>query len=245
MLSVIWPVVTHCLFAAFVLGGPDPGKHDYRPVPVQDEGCGSVQAYIHDSSLVIERGQRRVEIPLPEDKGWRRMKYYWGMDYALINKQPTPYPDGANFHLLIIRRRAAMDLGWDTRFNSDRSGTSRAKEILILERDPSTATYLDEFLERRGYHVSLATQERGWDVLQKRRIDGIILSLDDANIPGWEIVRNIRTHYSQVPLILMGSGLTRQTVREAFGVGVKGFISKPLYDNQLKEALFIFEGHFM
>lgn len=90
MLSVIWPVVTHCLFAAFVLGGPDPGKHDYRPVPVQDEGCGSVQAYIHDSSLVIERGQRRVEIPLPEDKGWRRMKYYWGMDYALINKQPTP-----------------------------------------------------------------------------------------------------------------------------------------------------------
>lgn len=136
-----------------------------------------------------------------------------------------------------------MDLGLDICHKNNQSKTPRAKDILIVEPDRHNATYLNDFLISKGYQVSIAThEEEGLHILETQTVSGILLSLDDTNRAGRQIVRDIRAHYSHIPLVVMGTELTRRTIREAFGEGVKGFMSKPLFHDQLNEALFIFEG---
>lgn len=139
-----------------------------------------------------------------------------------------------------------MDPCLETRHKTNHPQKPHAKEILILEEDSQNATYLNEFLGSKGYHVSIAKhEEEGWQVLQTQNVDGILLSLDDTTKSGQEIVRSLRNRYSHIPLVVMGTELNRQTVRETFKEGVKGYISKPIFYNQLNEALFIFEGQYI
>ncbi|RMH08368.1 MAG: hypothetical protein D6704_03075 [Nitrospirae bacterium] len=90
MVSIIWPTVTHCLFAALVFGGPDTSKHEYQPVTVESNPCSAFVAYVSHSAVVLERGHHRVEIPLPSDAKWHRLQYYWGTDAAFVEDQLVP-----------------------------------------------------------------------------------------------------------------------------------------------------------
>ncbi|WP_447969201.1 response regulator [Nitrospira sp. M1] len=119
-----------------------------------------------------------------------------------------------------------------------------AKRILIVERETSDATWLSEFLASKGYNVLITVhQEEVSKILQTQVVDGIFLNLDDTSMRGLDMMKNIRSNFSMIPVIITFSEPGGPKVREAFAEGVKGCVSKPVSFEQLQEALFIFERH--
>ncbi|RMH08202.1 MAG: hypothetical protein D6704_03635 [Nitrospirae bacterium] len=84
--NLIWPVVVKCFLIASLHGGPDPTKHAYEPLHIEPAACPLV-AYLDHHSLILEKGYRRVEIPLPSHEGWHQLRYMWGANYATLDEE--------------------------------------------------------------------------------------------------------------------------------------------------------------
>ncbi len=87
--NIIWPMVVQCVFIGALQGGPDPSRFAYEPISVEPSTCFFV-AYIQNRSLILEQGHQRVEIPLPEQKGWHKLRYSWGSSHAMIGHRQLP-----------------------------------------------------------------------------------------------------------------------------------------------------------
>jgi len=88
MIQIVWPTVVHCVFAAFLHSGTGEADPQIRTIPVnQPSMCQSIRVSVKHRSVVLVKGIQRVEIPLPldkSDKGWKPLKYWWGIDKAFI-----------------------------------------------------------------------------------------------------------------------------------------------------------------
>lgn len=90
MMTITWPSISNCLFAAMLYGGSDPDLHQYRSVSISPIHCAPYVSYIMDGAFILKRGTQRVEIPLPRQEGWRHLEYWWGRDVAYIEGREVP-----------------------------------------------------------------------------------------------------------------------------------------------------------
>ena len=119
-----------------------------------------------------------------------------------------------------------------------------AKKLLVIEGEEGISGSLQTFLGSKGYVVFLADNVReGLELLDSRHIAGVLLSLDMLDISDLQVLNDLRSQYPQIPVISMSWSPSRKLLMQAFAGGVRGHISKPIVHEQLREALFIFEGH--
>lgn len=100
--------------------------------------------------------------------------------------------------------------------------------ILVAEDSPTQGKQIRGLLEEAGYEVDLVTNGR--EAL--RRLDGgavVDLVLTDMVMPlmdGLQLVRAIRVHHSEIPVILMTSQGTDAIAIEALEDGAAGYVPK-------------------
>lgn len=118
-----------------------------------------------------------------------------------------------------------------------------AKEkILIIDDDESILTVCREILKRKNYIVKTVSNGReGLRLFEKEDFDLIITDIRMPNCNGLDVIRNIRSYNSVIPIIVFTGYATLEMAISSLRLGAQGFLLKPFnpieLESVVKEAL--------
>jgi len=106
--------------------------------------------------------------------------------------------------------------------------------ILVVEDDRKVASFLGKGLREEGYSVDVSHD--GTDGLLKARVHEYDLLLLDVMLPGitgFEIVREVRSRESTVPILLLTARDDREDVVLGLDAGADDYLTKPFALDEL------------
>jgi two-component system, OmpR family, response regulator len=108
-------------------------------------------------------------------------------------------------------------------------------KILIVDDDPHIRELIKVLLSKEGFSILDAGEgEEALTILERNKIDLIILDIMMPNKDGWTFCREVRTYYSDTLPILMltAKGETSQKVK-GFELGTDDYMVKPFAPAEL------------
>jgi two-component system OmpR family response regulator len=107
-------------------------------------------------------------------------------------------------------------------------------KILLVEDEPSVASFLHQGLTEQGYTVDLAADGLlGLHRAQSTRYDCLILDQMLPGLSGLEVCRQVRVHDAGVPILLLTAlGETDDKIR-GLDAGADDYLVKPFAFNEL------------
>ena len=110
--------------------------------------------------------------------------------------------------------------------------------VLIVDDDAGFARSCARLLGGWGYEVEMVLE--GGEAVRRAHEREFDVILSDINVPdmsGIQILRWIRQHDRDVPVVLMTGGPAIESAREAVECGALGYLIKPISTDQLKEII--------
>ena len=113
------------------------------------------------------------------------------------------------------------------------------ERILIVDDSKQIVSFLaDTALPALGYEPLVATTgKRGLELITKEKPDLILLDLNLPDTTGMDIVRQLSSAGNQTPIILMTAYGSEAVAVEAFRLGVRDYLSKPVELDEVSNAL--------
>jgi len=110
--------------------------------------------------------------------------------------------------------------------------------ILIVDDEPSICEALQDSLQAEGYDVIAAHDGQtalALIALEARRgpITGVILDMEMPVVHGVEVLRQLRSQYPDLPILMISATHDRPMVDEALRSGANAYLAKPFGRNQL------------
>ncbi len=125
-------------------------------------------------------------------------------------------------------------LPFDLRSGSD--SFSQAT-IMMVDDEATTMDVMEAFLEDAGYQhfVLLTHSSQAIAKLEEVRPDILLLDLNMPEIPGFDILKQIRAHpiLAHLPVIILTSSSDATTKLKALDLGATDFLSKPVDPSEL------------
>ena len=110
--------------------------------------------------------------------------------------------------------------------------------ILVIEDDETVRDVLRSFLSSRKFDVSLAENgETGLDMARAEKFDLILTDLVMPGITGMDVLKEVTTAATGVPVIVMTAFGTVQTAVEAMRSGAFDYVTKPFNLDELMIVL--------
>jgi CheY-like chemotaxis protein len=113
-----------------------------------------------------------------------------------------------------------------------------AKTVLVVDDSPLVAYAVGCQAARMGFIVELAGN--GEEALQRLAETSFVAVVSDVEMPvmgGFELCRNIRLRYPEIPVVMMSGLFTEERHQTALASGAKEFLEKPVTMAQLAAAL--------
>ena len=110
--------------------------------------------------------------------------------------------------------------------------------ILIIEDEPEVAKTLADVLARDGHLATVASS--GPEGLERIAADPPQAVFLDVRLPGpdgVEVLRQIREHDPELPVVVLTGNASEEQIREAWDLGVTDVLEKPWALKSLGEAL--------
>lgn len=106
--------------------------------------------------------------------------------------------------------------------------------ILITDDDPNIRKLVNFVLSREGYVTLEAADGReALQQMERVRADLVILDLMMPHMDGWQLCRELRERYEDIPLLMLSAkGETSQIVR-GFELGTDDYLIKPFEPAEL------------
>jgi DNA-binding NtrC family response regulator len=111
--------------------------------------------------------------------------------------------------------------------------------ILVVDDDPSVRDLLDDFLTKKGYKISLASN--GEEGLSKTKSEKPHLVLVDINMPGMdglEVLKKIKEDDPSITVIMITGTQEMETARKCLEMGAYDYITKPFNLEYLETSVF-------
>ncbi len=108
-------------------------------------------------------------------------------------------------------------------------------KILVIDDDPQVRDLLNDFLDKEGYDVSLASNGIGG--LSKVKSEKPDLVLVDINMPemdGLEVLKRVKEDNPSLTVIMISGGQDMETARKTLEMGAYDYITKPFDLHYLK-----------
>ena len=110
---------------------------------------------------------------------------------------------------------------------------SKAARVLIVDDEAGLLEMLAIVLQRSGYEVRTAGDERGaLEAFRAERPDLVLLDLRLGNDDGLQVLRRMKEADPTVPVVVITAYSTWDNAVEAMRLGAYDFIKKPFEDNQ-------------
>jgi two-component system torCAD operon response regulator TorR len=105
--------------------------------------------------------------------------------------------------------------------------------LLIVEDEEFVRQLVAAYLEKDGYRLSVAGSAKAMhDVLDREKIDLIILDLGLPDEDGLTLIRQLRTR-SAVPIVVLTARQTRADRLTALEIGADDYVTKPVDPQEL------------
>lgn len=101
--------------------------------------------------------------------------------------------------------------------------------ILIVDDDPKIRKLEDIYLRSEGFHTLFAGDGiQALGILEKNRVDLIVADILMPNMDGENLVRLLRKHHLNIPVLVVTSKSTFDDKRKLFAVGADDYLIKPV-----------------
>ena len=127
---------------------------------------------------------------------------------------------------------------------SETGGTPPPATILVVDDVAEIRGYLQNFLTRAGYDVTVAAD--GVEALQRIRrapVDVVLMDLVMPEMEGLETIQNISTKWPEIKIIAISGAFGGQFLQTALLMGAHATLAKPIGPDDLLEALRRVLGH--
>ncbi len=112
--------------------------------------------------------------------------------------------------------------------------------IMLCEDDENLGMLLREYLEAKGYNVSLCIDgEDGYKTFQEKKFDLCILDVMMPKMDGFTLAYKIREINSEVPFMFLTAKTLKDDVKQGFELGADDYITKPF---SMEEVVFRIEA---
>lgn len=113
-------------------------------------------------------------------------------------------------------------------------------KILLCEDDENLGQLLNEYLETKGFQVTLMPDgEAGLQAFLEDKFDICILDVMMPKKDGFSLAKDIRRHDSTVPVIFLTAKTLKEDILEGFRIGADDYVTKPF---SMEELLFRIEA---
>jgi DNA-binding NtrC family response regulator len=111
-------------------------------------------------------------------------------------------------------------------------------QILVVDDDESLRRVLQVQLEQEGYFVaSAASMQQALSMLQLRSYDLVVADLKMPEGSGIELLKEVRSKYPEIIVIILTAFGTVETAVEAMKVGAFDYLTKPVHPDELSLAV--------
>ena len=112
------------------------------------------------------------------------------------------------------------------------------KNILVVDDEARMRAITQRILELNGFTVEIAPSgEVALSLLSTLKMDAVVLDIRMAGMDGIVVLKKIRDHYPQLPVIMMTHADEDATREEAKRLGARGYLTKPVNFDELKQLL--------
>lgn len=107
------------------------------------------------------------------------------------------------------------------------------KKILIIDDDPQVKESLEDYLKFEGFSVYAAENtQKGYEILESKDIDLLILEVMLPDENGWEFCQRIRSKF-KLPLIFLSAKDEPTDKIKGLEMGADDYISKPFNSREV------------
>jgi EAL domain-containing protein (putative c-di-GMP-specific phosphodiesterase class I)/CheY-like chemotaxis protein len=120
----------------------------------------------------------------------------------------------------------------------DASGPGPAPRILVAEDDPALLEVVAALLAESGYEtVAVSSGKEAIDSLRSTTVDIVLTDIVMPDATGVDVLRTVREHNLDTPVILMTGNPTLPTATEALNLGAIGYLVKPVPSEKILETV--------
>lgn len=110
--------------------------------------------------------------------------------------------------------------------------------VLVVDDEKRFTEELSEFLQDSGFvSYEAHTGKEGMDIMSKRSIDLLILDVRLPGISGLDILKNVRTKYPAMEVIIVSAHGDMDTVIKAMRLGAIDYLRKPFRHIDIRIAI--------
>lgn len=101
-------------------------------------------------------------------------------------------------------------------------------KILLAEDDPNLGLLLSEFLKKKGFEVTWASNgDEALDFFVKNSFDLCLLDVMMPKKDGFSLAKDIRANHLDVPIIFLTAKSMEEDTLQGFKVGADDYLTKP------------------
>jgi DNA-binding response OmpR family regulator len=110
--------------------------------------------------------------------------------------------------------------------------------ILIAESDPALATFLERGFNAEKYAVNIAEDaEKAATMAAEQRYDAAILDLNFAQSCGFDVLRQIRAAFPDLPILILGNQARPEDRAQVLDAGADDVVLKPFAFSELSARM--------
>jgi len=112
------------------------------------------------------------------------------------------------------------------------------RSVLLVDDEPIVRDSLSEWLNGEGYEVTAAEDGyKALKIVQERPFDAVVLDLRIPGIDGLEVLKRVKSTYSNLPVIIITAYPTVDNTAEAMRHGASDYLTKPFQPPDLVRAI--------
>lgn len=111
-------------------------------------------------------------------------------------------------------------------------------QILVVDDEEAVRNLLTRFFTKKKYDVqAAATAAEAIAILEKEKIDAVLLDIQLPGTSGLEALRKIRASWPELPVVMISGQQEEDVAKESLEEGAFDYVVKPLNFDYLERTI--------